>query len=122
MLILPRSTRRLTLAADKRYDVRSFIETLRQTVVTPHITRNVSVTKTSKRRRSAMEGRTTRHIGYTVSQRVRKRIEEPFGWAKVNAGLSKTEFRGRARVEHRFTLAMAACNLIRLPRLPGASP
>ena len=118
----PGSARRLTLGADKGYDARSFIEALRQMVVTPHIARNDSLTKTGKRRRSAMDERTTRHAGCKASQRIRKRIEEPFGWAKVNAGLAKTKFRGRARVAHHFTLAMAAYNLIRLPRLLGALP
>ena len=60
---------------------------------------------------------TTRHPGYAVSQRCRKRIKEVFGWAKVQAGLAKTKFRGRRRVEASFTLALAAYNLIRLPRL-----
>jgi IS4 transposase len=89
--------------------------------VTPHIARNDAVTKTGKRRRSAVDARTTRHEGYAVSQRVRKRIEEAFGWAKTVAGLAKTKLRGTARNAYRFTFTMAAYNLIRLPRLLAAA-
>jgi len=64
--------------------------------------------------------RTTRHPGYAISQRSRKRIEEVFGWLKSSAGLAKVKLRGRARVDAVFTLALAAYNLIRLPRLLGA--
>ncbi len=113
----PGSNRRLTLGADKGYDIGSFVAELRAMNVTPHIARHDAVTKTGKRRRSSVDGRTTRHAGYAVSQRIRKRFEEPFGWAKTIAGLAKTKFRGRKRVAHQFTVAMAAYNLIRLPRL-----
>ncbi|MEL6372447.1 MAG: IS5 family transposase [Pseudomonadota bacterium] len=113
----PGSTRRLTLGADKGYDARPFAADLRAMNVTPHIARHDAVTKTGKRRRSSVDGRTTRHPGYQASQRIRKRIEEPFGWAKTIAGLAKTKFRGIPRVDHQFTFAMAAYNLIRLPRL-----
>ena len=113
----PSSSRRLTLGADKGYDAASFVGELRQMVVTPHIARNDAMTKTGKRRRSAVDARTTRHEGYAVSQRVRKRIEEAFGWAKTVAGLSKTKLRGTKRVAFKFTLTMAAYNLIRMPRL-----
>ena len=112
----PGSTRRLTLGADKGYDAKSFAADLRRTEVTPHIARHDAVTKTGKRRRSSVDGRTTRHPGYTASQRVRKRIEEAFGWAKMIAGLGKTKFRGVKRVGFQFTFAMAAY-IIRLPRL-----
>lgn len=67
-----------------------------------------------------MGARTTRHPGYAISQRSRKRIEEVFGWLKSSAGLAKVKLRGRARVDAVFTLALAAYNLIRLPRLLGA--
>jgi transposase len=117
----PGSTRRITLAADKGYDAASFVGELRRMVVTPHIARNDAVTKTGKRRRSAVDARTTRHEGYAVSQRVRKRIEEAFGWAKTVAGLAKTKLRGTARNAYRFTFTMAAYNLIRLPRLLAAA-
>ena len=80
------------------------------------------LTKTGKRRKTKIDGRTTRHPGYGVSQRCRKRIEEIFGWAKTQAGLSKTKFRGKRRVDASFTLALAAYNLIRLPRLLAEVP
>src|SRR5262249_33071246 len=82
---------RITLGADKGYDATSFVDELRQMAVTPHIARNDAVTKSGKRRRSGVDGRTTRHPGYAVSQRARKRIEEAFGWAKTIAGLAKTK-------------------------------
>jgi transposase len=117
----PGSSRRITLGADKGYDAASFVGELRQMAVTPHIARNDATTKTGKRRRSAVDGRTTRHAGYAVSQRVRKRIEEAFGWAKTVAGLAKTKLRGTQRVAFKFTFAMAAYNLIRMPRLLAAA-
>jgi transposase len=108
---------RITIGADKGYDASSFVEELRQMTVTPHIARNDAVTKTGKRRRSAIDGRTTRHEGYAESQRVRKRVEEAFGWAKTIAGLAKTKLRGTGRNAFRFTFTMAAYNLIRMPKL-----
>jgi transposase len=117
----PGSDRRLTLGADKAYDAASFVRELRRMAVTPHIARNDAVTKTGKRRRSAVDGRTTRHEGYAVSQRARKRIEEAFGWAKTVAGLAKTKLRGTARNAFKFTFTMAAYNLIRMPRLLAAA-
>ncbi len=113
----PGSSRRITLGADKGYDAASFVGDLRQMAVTPHIARNDALTKTGKRRRSAIDARTTRHPGYAVSLRVRKRIEEAFGWAKTVAGLGKTKLRGTKRVAFKFTFTMAAYNLIRMPRL-----
>jgi transposase len=116
--------RRITLGADKAYDVRGFIDALRARQVTPHVAIDGhvrSTATTSKPRSSAVDARTTRHPGYAVSQRCRKRIEEIFGWAKSAAGLAKVKLRGRARVETVFTLALAAYNLIRLPRLLGAA-
>lgn len=85
--------------------------------VTPHIARHDAPTKTGKRRRSSVDRRTTRHAGHAISQRVRKRIEEAFGWAKTVAGLGKTKLRGTRRVAFKFTFTMAAYNLIRMPRL-----
>ena len=108
----PGSTRRLTLGADKGYDSAGFVRDLRQACVTPHIAR--------KTRRSAIDGRTTRHDGYALSQKHRKRIEEPFGWAKTVGGLAQTIYRGVERVRSRFILTMAAANLARLPRLLAA--
>jgi hypothetical protein len=82
--------------------------------VTPHVAQNDSG------RRSAIDRRTTRHPGYAISQRVRKRIEEAFGWMKTTGGLRKTRHRGTARVGWMLTLTAAACNLARLPRLLAA--
>jgi Transposase DDE domain len=84
---------------------------LRERRVTPHVARNTSG------RRSAIDGRTTRHPGHGASQRVRKRIEEAFAWIKTIAGQSRTKLRGLARVRWAFTLAAAAYNLVRLPGL-----
>lgn len=108
----PGSTRRLTLGADKGYDAAGFVADLRQACVTPHVAQ--------KSRYSAIDGRTTRHPGYLLSQKHRKKIEEPFGWAKTVGGMAKTMYRGVERVRSRFILTMAANNLARLPRLLGA--
>ena len=103
--------RAITLGADKGYDAEDFVNELRSMQVTPHVARNLSG------RRSAIDGRTMRHPGYAASQRIRKRIEEAFGWIKTVAGQHKTRFRGRDRVGWAFTFAAAAYNLVRLPRL-----
>ena len=109
--------RAVTLGADKGYDAKDFVMELRELNVRPHVAQN------SSGRRSAIDRRTTRHPGYAASQRLRKRIEEAFGWIKTVAGLRKTRFRGLARVDLAFTFAAAAYNLVRLPRLlAGASP
>jgi len=113
---------RITLGADKAYDVENFVENLRKQKVTPHIAVQDHLTKTGKRRKTKIDRRTTRHPGYQTSRRVRKRIEEIFGWTKVQAGQAKTKFIGRRRIEASFTLAIAASNLMRLPKLLGASP
>jgi len=112
-MIEPRADRprAITLGADKGYDAEDFVNELRSMKVTPHVARNTSG------RRSAIDGRTTRHGGYTVSQRIRKRIEEAFGWIKTVAGQEKTRFRGVDRVGWAFTFAAAAYNLVRLPKL-----
>ena len=112
--------RRITLGADKAYDVRQFIADLRSYNVTPHIAIDGHVRVTGKPRVTALDRRTTRHPGYAVSQRCRKRVEEVFGWIKGSAGLARTKLRGRARVDAAFTLALAAYNLIRLPKLLAA--
>jgi hypothetical protein len=93
-MIEPRADRpqAITLGADKAYDAEDFINELRSMKVTPHVAQNTNG------RSSAIDGRTTRHGGYAVSQRIRKRIEEAFGWIKVVAGQEKTKFRGRDRV------------------------
>ena len=112
--------RRITLGADKAYDVRQFIHDLRARRVTPHVAVDGHLSKTGTPRSTALDGRTRRHRGYEVSQRCRKRIEEVFGWIKTAAGLAKVKLRGRRKVEVAFTLALAAYNLIRLPKLLAA--
>ena len=109
--------RRITLGADKAYDVAQFVHDLRERSVTPHIAIDGHLSKTGKPRKTEIDGRTTRHVGYDISQRCRKRIEEVFGWIKSSAGLAKVKLRGRDRVDAAFTLALAAYNLIRLPKL-----
>jgi hypothetical protein len=108
--------RKVTLGGDKGFDTRDFVAELREINVTPHLAQNTSG------RRSAIDGRTTRHPGYAVSQRIRKRIEEAFGWAKTVAGLRKARHRGLPKIDWQFTLAMAAYNLVRLPKLLAAAP
>lgn len=117
-----KTKRRKTLAGDKGYDVEDFILELRKRKITPHIAVQDHLSKTGKRRKTRIDGRTTRHPSYEISQRHRKRVEELFGWTKVVAGQTKTKFRGRRRVEASFILAMAACNLMRLPKLLATSP
>jgi Transposase DDE domain len=115
-MIEPRADRpqAITLGADKAYDAEDFVNELRAMKVTPHVAQNTSG------RSSAIDNRTTRHAGYAISQRVRKRIEEAFGWIKTIAGQVKTKFRGRERVGWTFTFAAAAYNLTRLPKLMTA--
>ncbi len=111
-MIEPRADRPnpITLAGDKGFDAADFVMELREINVTPHLAQNTS-------RRSAIDGRTTRHPGYAVSQRIRKRIEEGFGWMKTIGGFRKTKYRGIEKVGWAFTFAAAAYNLIRLPKL-----
>ena len=105
---------RATLGADRGYDTRDFVEECRRRAVTPHVARN------DKGRRSAIDGRTTRHPGYVVSQRLRKRVEEVFGWGKTVGGLRKLRYIGRARNALSFTLANAAYTLLRMAKLDAA--
>ncbi|MBI5110744.1 MAG: IS5 family transposase [Rhodovulum sp.] len=107
----PGSERRLTLGADKAYDTVDFVTGLRRMCVTPHVAQNTTS------RASAIDGRTTRHDGYAVSQKKRKLIEEAFGWGKTIGGLARPMRRGVARMGFAFTFAMAAYDLVRLPRL-----
>jgi transposase len=104
-------SRQVTLGADRGYDTRGFVAALREINVTPHVAQN------DTNRRSAIDGRTTHHEGYAVSQRKRKRVEEVFGWMKTVALQRKTRFRGLARVGCMFTFAAAAYNLIRMRNL-----
>lgn len=108
----PGSTRQLTLGADKGFDAAEFVADLRQACVTPHVAQ--------ESRYSAIDGRTTRHEGYALSIKHRKRIEEAFGWAKTVGGMAQTVYRGVERVRARFVLTMTANNLARLPRLLAA--
>lgn len=109
--------RRITLGADKAYDVTSFVGDLRRRNVTPHIAVNGAVSKLGKARKTAIDARTLRHAGYAVSQRIRKRIEEVFGWVKKPGGLAKAKVRGTPKVEAAFTFTVIAYNLIRIPKL-----
>jgi hypothetical protein len=109
-------SRAITLGADKGYDAADFVEELRTINVRPHVAQNESG------RRSAIDKRTTRHPSYAVSQRIRKRIEEAFGWIKTVAGLRQTKLRGLAKVDWAFTFATAAYNLVRAPKLIAATP
>jgi transposase len=112
-----RRTKRITLGADTGYDVAAFVTALRQRRVTPHVTADRRVSKLGVARHSEIDGRTTRHPGYAVSQSIRKRIEEVFGWTKSAAGQRQTRFRGLDRVGWAFSLTAAAYNLVRLPKL-----
>ncbi len=105
---------RITVGADKAYDTKDFVADMREKGATPHVAQN------TKGRRSAIDGRTTRHRGYGVSQCKRKRIEEVFGWMKLAAGFRQTRHRGTARVGWMFTLNAAAYNLVRLGKLLGS--
>ena len=104
----------ITLGGDKGFDAADFVMELREIDVTPHIAQNTS-------RRSAIDRRTTRHPGYEISQRIRKRVEEGFGWMKTIGGIGRMKYRGREKVAWAFSLAAAAYNLIRLPKLMEAT-
>ena len=103
--------RRATVGADKAYDTRGFVDELRAVNVTPHVAQN------NTNRKSAIDGRTTRHAGYGVSQQKRKRIEEIFGWLKTVAQLRKLQHRGLAKVRWIFKFTVAAYNLVRIRNL-----
>ena len=100
-----------TLGADKSYDTQGFVEALRSLGVTPHVAQNTS------NRSSAIDGRTTRHAGYLVSQRKRKLIEEVFGWLKTVGLMRKLRHRGTRRVDWMFTFTTAVYNLVRIRNL-----
>ena len=105
-------TERITLAADKGYDTKDFVSEMRGMNVTPHVSQN-----TKRAGGSAIDGRTTRHAGYQVSQRKRKRIEEVFGWIKTVGTLRKTRHRGLETVRWAFTFTATAYNLVRMRNL-----
>jgi len=108
---LPR--RRVTIGGDKGYDTHGFVETLRALEATPHLAQ--------KQKSRTLDGRTTRHPGYAISQRARKQIEEIFGWMKTVGGLRKLRHRGGGRVNWQFLLAAAAYNLVRMRTLEGTA-
>ena len=103
--------KRVTLGGDKNYDTREFVRELRGMNITPHVAQNTT------NRRSAVDERTTRHTGYEVSQRKRKRVEQSFGWMKMIAMLKKVKLRGIDKVGWLFTFTGAAYNLCRLRNL-----
>ena len=102
----------VTVGADKNYDTKDFVAEARHLKATPHVAQNVHA-----RRRSAIDGRTTRHAGYGISQRKRKRVEEIFGWMKTVGGMRKLRHRGLQLVAWMFTFAAAAYNLVRMRNL-----
>ena len=115
MLERKAAEKRITLGGDRGYDTRTFVGRLRELQVTPHVAQHIT------NRRSAIDGRTTQHEGYAVSQQKRKRVEEVFGWMKTIALQRKTRFRGPDKVGWMFTLAAAAYNLIRMRNLMAQS-
>jgi len=112
---LPKHRRRRTVAGDKGYDTRDFVARTRQLGFTPHVAQNTT------RQRSAIDGRTTRHQGHLVSQRIRKRIEEPFGWIKTIAGGRKLRYIGRQRNRAWFKITTAVYNLLRITALDATA-
>ena len=119
-LIEPRADRPnpIALGTDKACDTADFVMECREHTVTPHVAQN-HVAQNTAGRRSAIDRRTTRHAGYALSQRIRKRVEEAFGWARTVAGPRRMHHRGLPKVGWQFTLAMAADNLVRLPKQPA---
>lgn len=107
---------RITVGGDKAYDTKEFVRESRSRNVTPHVAQN------TKNRASAIDQRTTRHVGYLISQRKRKRVEEIFGWLKTVGVLRKTRHRGLPRVAWMFTFGVAAYNLVRMRNLMTATP
>jgi hypothetical protein len=112
--------KRITAAEDKAYDTADHVANLRSHGVTPHVARNDAITKTGKRRRSAIDGRTTRHQGYAMSLKRRKMIECIFGWGKQHGTMRKTKHRGVTRVASGFLINLISYNLIRIPKLIAA--
>ena len=106
----------ITVGADKAYDTRGFVRACHEIDVTPHVAHNVT-----RSGGSAIDGRTTRHVGYEISQRKRKRIEQCFGWAKTVGPMRHVMLRGLHKVNHTFTLTMAAYNLTRLRNLADSA-
>lgn len=113
---LPRTTQRITLGGDKGYDTEPFVRELRRLKITPHVAQNTTS------RRSAIDGRTTKHLNYTISQKIRKRIEEGFGWMKTVGRLRKTMYRGIEEIAMQLDLHAAAYNLVRMKNLGLSRP
>ncbi len=111
---LPKRKRRRTVAGDKNYDTKAFVADVRAAGFTPHVAQNTS------NRRSAIDGRTTRHPGYESSQRIRKRVEEPFGWVKTVGAGRKLRYKGQDRNRAWFKMTTAVYNLIRITALDTA--
>jgi transposase len=111
----PDPQRHGTVGADKAYDTRDFVADCRERGMTPHVTQNTSG------RRSAIDGRTTRHPGYAISQRVRKRVEEIFGWVKTVGGGRKLRYIGLERNQYWAELTTATYNLVRMVRIEAVS-
>jgi transposase len=112
--------RRITAGEDKAYDTADHVANLRAINVTPHVTQNDAITKTGKRRKSAIDERTTHHEGYGMSQTRRAMIECIFGWGKQHGTMRKTKHRGIGRVAADFLLNLIAYNLVRIPKLVPA--
>jgi transposase len=110
-------TKAVTVGGDKGFDTRGFVAECRNLGVTPHVAQNHA-----RAGGSAIDARTTRHAGYRISQRKRKRIEECFGWLKTVAGLRKVRHRGVCKVDWIFTFACAAYNLVRMRNLAATVP
>jgi hypothetical protein len=105
----------MSVGADKAYDTRDFVETVREMAIRPHVAQN-----TARAGGSAIDARTSRHASYAVSQRKRPLIEKAFGWMKQTGGMRKTKLRGLAKVAWQFLMTVAAFNLWRLPKLETA--
>ena len=106
-----------TLGVDKAYDVEAFVEGLKARGIEPHVAIIGTVSKTGKTRKTAVPPEVAASLGYAISQRLRKRIEEGFGWMKTVGGLAQVKVRGLAKVRAAFVFAMAAYNIVRLPKL-----
>lgn len=104
---------RKTLGADKHYDQETFCQRLRENNITPHVAQNIH----SRKHHSAVDSRTTRHAGYAISQKIRKRVEEIFGWLKQFSILRRPHFRGLRRMDFLFKFALSVYNLIRISNL-----
>jgi transposase len=115
-----RRGRRITVGEDKAYDCRDHVTALRRLNVTPHVAQNDALTKTGRRRTSAIDKRTTRHVGYRISQSCRAMVECIFGWGKQHGTMRKTKHRGIAAVGSDFMLNLIAYNLIRIPKIIAA--